>query len=107
MIYRSSTSDVNWTMLGLVVLLFILSTMHVGAGLRRLVDGFIFSASPHQYFEGGLYPLTAYRTRPNHAHPVDQAHWTNAFFDCLYVTINMVGEAIVVSAFSPFGSSCY
>lgn len=77
MVYRSSTTDVNWAMLSLAVVLFILSTMHVGVGLRRLLEGFVYASNAHEYFR-------------------DQDQWLNVFFDCLYVTMNMVGEAIVI-----------
>ncbi|KDQ17219.1 hypothetical protein BOTBODRAFT_172284 [Botryobasidium botryosum FD-172 SS1] len=76
MMYRSSTTDVNWAMLALAVVLFVLSTMHIGVGLRRLLEGFVYASDAHGYFR-------------------DQDKWLNRFFDCLYVTMNMIYRCYV------------
>ncbi|KDQ17240.1 hypothetical protein BOTBODRAFT_53385 [Botryobasidium botryosum FD-172 SS1] len=74
---RRRTRRVNWALLCPTFALFVLCTIHVSLGISRLLDGFIRSSNPAKYY-------------------LDLARWKNIFSDALYVTINFIGDSVVI-----------
>jgi len=76
-LYRRGVRPVNWKLLGPAIVMFILSTVHIGVGIRRLIEGFVQSPNPALYY-------------------ADLQRWKNVWSDAIYVTINLIGDSIVI-----------
>ncbi|KDQ17243.1 hypothetical protein BOTBODRAFT_30059 [Botryobasidium botryosum FD-172 SS1] len=68
---------VNLMLLGPAVTMFLLSTLHVAVGLRRLVEGFVQAPQADVYF-------------------ADLQTWTYYATTALYFTITFVGDSVVI-----------
>ncbi|KDQ17162.1 hypothetical protein BOTBODRAFT_598854 [Botryobasidium botryosum FD-172 SS1] len=77
LLIRNEEQQINWRLLGPAIALFVLSTLHVSVGLHRLIEGFTGPHNPATYF-------------------TDLRRWPNIFADSLYITINFIGDAIVI-----------